>query len=167
MSVVSGQLVQQKISSGGVANFGQSLRTFVPQFQVCPERPAFDYVGRSAPADSLDTQACPGAYPSSLRIEVENSLRPFISPEYFNLPIGISGGTSDTMFGQMTTTRMNAFGYREEIPIPVDEIQYAGMKNINSEALNMGSLAQKFGGNANVTPTISEVPAAHLRYRRY
>jgi hypothetical protein len=155
MSIVRGQLVQDKISSGGVAQFGQGLRTFVPGFQVCPERPAFDYVGREAPADSIDTQTCPGAYPATLRIEVENSLRPFVSAQYFNLPLGISGGTADTMFGQMSTTRMNAFGYREDVPIPVDDIQYAGMKNINTNALAFGQSAQKFAGNAIPTPTLT------------
>jgi hypothetical protein len=151
MSIVTGQLVQSKISAGGVAQFGQGLRTFIPQFQVCPQRGAFDYVGREAPADSINTQTCPGAYPSSLRIEVENSLRPFVSDTYFNLPIGISGGTADTMFGNMTSTRMNAFGYRADVPIPV-ETQYAGMKNTDTQALNMGQLGRKFAGNKQTEP---------------
>ena len=105
---VSSQLVQNKISAGSVAAFGQSLRTFVPEFQVCPPRGAFDYAGRDAPSDSINTQGCPGTYPSSLRIEVENSLRSFVSPTYFNLPIGITGG-ADTMFGQTSTSRQQGF----------------------------------------------------------
>ena len=105
MSVVSGKLLQQKISAGQVDAFGQSLRTFVPMFQICPPRGAFDQYGRDAPPQSIDTQTCPGGFPSLARIEVENSLRPFISPLYFNLPIGISGG-ADTMFGRVNILKL-------------------------------------------------------------
>ena len=146
MSIVSGQLVQTKISAGSVASFGQSLRTFVPEFQICPNRPAFDYVGRSAPSSSIDTQTCPGAFPASLRIDVENSLRPFISPTYFNLPVGISGG-QDTLFGQPSTGRASAFGFDTDINVPVT---YSG-KSGNNEA-TLSAYAQKFTGNASVTP---------------
>ena len=142
MSIVNGQLVQQKISAGSVAAFGQSLRTFVPQFQVCPDRGTFDYVGREAPPDSIDTQTCPGGYPSSLRIEVENSLRPFISDTYFNLPIGISGG-ADPLFGQMSVSRQNAFGYSTNIDIPMDiTAGMSGQKNLN----DMGIGQMQYGG---------------------
>ena len=146
MSVVSGQLVQTKISAGSVASFGQSLRTFVPEFQVCPVRPAFDYVGRSASPDSLDTQTCPGAYPASLRIDVENSLRPYISPTYFNLPVGISGG-ADTMFGNISTGRPTAFGFDVDINVPMTYSGKAG----NNEA-TLSAYAQKYTGNASATP---------------
>jgi hypothetical protein len=159
MSVVNGQLVQNKISAGSVAGFGQSLRTFVPEFQVCPPRGAFDYAGREASADSIDTERCPGGYPASLRIEVENSLRSFVSPTYFNLPIGISGG-ADTMFGQMSTGRMNAFGYSADIPLPVDISQGgAGQKLAQQYGITqpdvLSQLASKYAGNQIVTPTFN------------
>jgi hypothetical protein len=161
MSVVNGQLVQTKISAGSVAGFGQSLRTFVPEFQVCPPRGAFDYAGREAPADSIDTQACPGGYPATLRIEVENSLRPFVSDTYFNLPIGISGG-ADTMFGQMAGGRLNAFGYRADIPMPVDITSGAeGTKLAQQYGVGQQDvltlLASKYAGNQQFTPTDKEV----------
>ena len=168
MSVTSGQLVQTKISAGSVAGFGQSLRTFVPEFQVCPPRGAFDYAGREAPADSIDTQACPGGYPSSLRIEVENSLRPFVSDTYFNLPIGISGG-ADTMFGQMSTGRLNAFGYRADIPMPVDITSGAQGQKLAQE-YGVGQqdvltlLASKYAGNQQINPTYGGPEA--FRYRK-
>ena len=156
MSVISGQLVQTKISAGSVGEFGQSLRTFVPDFQVCPARPAFDYAGREASPDSINTQQCPGAFPASLRIDVENSLRPFVSPTYFNLPIGISGN-ADTMFGQQATSRLSAFGYQQNIPINIDDLaqgSYAGQKNINTDISSMGygNIAQKYTGNLSLTP---------------
>ena len=158
MSVVSGKLVQSKISAGSVGEFGVSLRTFIPAFQVCPARSAYDYAGREAPEDSIDTQTCPGAYPASLRIEVENSLRPFISPTYFNLPVGI-GGTADTMFGMQSTSRVGAFGYNQNLEIPV----YAGQKNANSDlgAADLSNMAQKFTGNivSPVTPSGGEMSA--------
>ena len=157
MSVTSGQLVQTKISAGSVAGFGQSLRTFVPEFQVCPPRGAFDYAGREAPADSIDTERCPGGYPSSLRIEVENSLRPFVSDTYFNLPIGISGG-ADTMFGQMNGGRLSAFGYRADIPMPVDISSGAeGSKLAQQYGVGQQDvltlLASKYAGNQQFVPT--------------
>jgi len=160
MSVVNGQLVQTKITAGSVGEFGQSLRTFIPQFQVCPPRAAFDYAGREAPEDSLNTQTCPGAYPSSLRIEVENSLRPFVSPPYFNLPIGI-GGTADTMFGRQNTSRIGAFGYAQPLDIPIDNLdqyQYAGGKLVNTDlgAAAYSDIAKKYTGGIIPTPTVSE-----------
>ena len=154
MSIVTGQLVQQKISAGSVAAFGQSLRTFVPQFQVCPDRGTFDYAGREAPPDSIDTQTCPGGYPSSLRIEVENSLRPFISDTYFNLPIGISGG-ADTMFGQAAYSRIPAFGYDKVIPLDVTA-GISGQKLDNRIGITapemLGTAASKFMNNQSVVP---------------
>jgi hypothetical protein len=159
MSVVSGKLVQTKISAGSVAEFGQSLRTFVPQFQVCPARGAFDYAGREAPPDSIDTQKCPGAYPSSLRIEVENSLRPFVSPTYWNLPLGISGN-ADTMFGRQNTSRLSAFGYQQTLPVPIDQLadgEY-GQKNIinwDGSSMGVGNSAQKYMGSLTAQPTFN------------
>lgn len=161
MSVVNGQLVQTKITAGSVGEFGQSLRTFIPQFQVCPPRAAFDYAGREAPEDSLNTQTCPGAYPASLRIEVENSLRPFVSPTYFNLPIGI-GGTADTMFGQQATSRIGAFGYAQNMDIPV----YSGQKMLNSDlgAASYSDMAKKFTGGINTIPTAEAFRFNRQRY---
>ncbi len=149
MSIVSGQLVQTKVSAGSVAGFGQSLRTFVPQFQVCPTRPAFDYVGRVAPPNSIDTETCAGGFPPTLRIEVENSLRPFVSPTYFNLPVGISGG-SDTMFGNVSTGRLTAFGVDKTIPLPLTKQNNA--KYDKSSAVYT-SMAQKYAGNLGISPT--------------
>ncbi len=154
MSIVTGQLVQAKISAGSVAAFGQSLRTFVPQFQVCPERPAFDYAGREAPADSLDTQVCPGAYPADLRIQVENSLRPFVSEKYFNLPIGVSGG-ADTMFGNMNVSRANAFGYREDFPVAIQDLSsgnFQGANNVDGSAIALATAGLKKAAGLSITP---------------
>lgn len=161
MSIVNGQLVQTKITAGSVGEFGRSLRTFIPQFQVCPPRAAFDYAGREAPEDSLNTQTCPGAYPASLRIDVENSLRPFISPTYFNLPIGI-GGTADTMFGQQSTSRVGAFGYSQELDIPV----YAGQKITNSDigAAAYSDMAKKYTGGITTIPTAEAFRFNRQRY---
>jgi hypothetical protein len=160
MSVVSGQLVQTKISAGSVGSFGQSLRTFVPQFQICPSRGAFDYAGREAPPDSIDTQTCPGAYPSSLRIEVENSLRPFVSPTYFNLPIGISGN-ADTLFGRQNTSRLSAFGYQQTVPVPIDQMaagEYDGKNIVNFDggAMGVATAAQKYMGSLKASPQFSQ-----------
>jgi hypothetical protein len=157
MSVVSGQLLQTKISSGSVASFGQSLRTFVPQFQNCSSRGSFDQYGREAPPDSIDTQTCPGAFPSSLRIEVENSLRPFVSPTYWNLPIGISGN-ADTMFGRQNTSRLSAFGYQQSLPIPIDQLADGKFQNkniINWDGSSMGvaNAAQKYMGSLDASPS--------------
>ncbi len=158
MSIVSGKLLQTKITAGSVAEFGQSLRTFVPQFQVCPARGAFDYAGREAPPDSIDTQRCPGAYPSSLRIDVENSLRPFVSPTYFNLPLGVSGN-ADTMFGSQNVSRLSAFGYQQTYPIPLQELangQYDNKNIINWDgaSMGMGNAGQKRMGSLTTQPIL-------------
>jgi len=166
MSVVSGQLVQNKISAGSVGQFGQGLRTFVPQFQVCPARYAFDQYGRDAPADSINTETCPGGFPAALRISVENSLRPFVSPTYFNLPIGISGG-ADTLFGQVNVNRKTAFGFQDLIPVPIDATAgLPGQKNINTDSF-YGVIANKYMGGATPTPVYSAAPAVEaFRYNR-
>jgi hypothetical protein len=95
---ISSNLVQIKINPGGVAAFGQSLPILHPELSPCAARYNFDQYGREAPAESIDTETCPGLYSAESRIEVENSLRPFLSPKYFGLPLGISGG-ADTLFG--------------------------------------------------------------------
>jgi hypothetical protein len=152
MSVIQGTLLQNKISAGGVASFGQSLRTFVPQFQVCPPRGAFDQYGRDAAPQSINTQTCPGGYPALARIDVENSLRPFISPLYFNLPIGISGG-SDTLFGRVNIGRPTASMNIDEVPISFNDKNYTlGSNNFDRVANEVGDMAAKFNGNVMVVP---------------
>jgi len=106
---------------------------------------------------SIDTQSCPGAYPSSLRIEVENSLRPFVSPTYWNLPIGISGN-ADTLFGRQNTSRLSAFGYQQSLPIPIDQLadgKYQQKNIINWDGASMGvaNAAQKYMGSLKTVPT--------------
>jgi hypothetical protein len=110
MSVTS-NLAQVKINAGGVGPFAASLKTLNPELSGCGTRALYDQYGRPAPLDSIDSQSCPGLYSSSNRIEVENSLRSFLSPQYFNLPEGISGAYSstaqgaDTLFGNSTSSR--------------------------------------------------------------
>ena len=95
---ISSNLVQVKINSGGVAPFGASLPILHPELSPCAARYGYDQYGREAPPESIDTETCPGLYSAMTRIDVENSLRPFLSPKYFGLPLGISGG-ADTLFG--------------------------------------------------------------------
>ena len=95
---ISSNLVQVKINSGGVGPFGASLATLHPELSPCAARYGYDNYGREAPPESIDTETCPGLYSAETRVEVENSLRPFLSPKYFGLPLGISGG-ADTLFG--------------------------------------------------------------------
>ena len=95
---ISSQLVQTKINSGGVAQYGASMSTLIPQLSPCADRYGFDQYGREASPDSVNSLTCPGVFSSMNRIDVENSLRPFLSPKYFGLPLGISGG-ADTLFG--------------------------------------------------------------------
>jgi len=172
MSVVQGKLLQQKISAGQVDAFGQSLRTFVPAFNVCPPRGAFDQYGRDAPPQSIDTVTCAGGFPSLARIEVENSLRPFISPLYFNLPIGISGG-ADTMFGRVNINRPNAFGNIDEIKVPMTNNQdaYLGARNVSTDAPLISDIASSYYGNVMISPDFStyglEKGGFKNRYRGY
>lgn len=172
MSVVSGKLLQQKISAGQVDSFGASLRTFVPEFQICPPRGAFDTYGRDAPPQSIDTQTCPGGFPSLARIEVENSLRPFISPLYFNLPIGISGG-ADTLFGRVNVNRPNAFGNIDEIKVPLTNNQdsFLGARNVDNVAPLVSGIASTYYGNVSVSPDFDSYGLGkggfQQRYRGY
>jgi len=153
MSILQGKLLQNKISAGQVDAFGQSLRTFVPAFQVCPGRAAVDQYGRNASPQSIDTQTCPGGFPSLARIEVENSLRPFISPLYFNLPIGISGG-ADTLFGRVNVSRPNAFGNINDIKVPVTNTSdsFLGARNVDSFSPLYSSMANTYYGNDMFSP---------------
>jgi hypothetical protein len=168
MSVIQGTLLQNKISAGGVSSFGQSLRTFVPQFQVCPARGAFDQYGRDASPQSINTQTCPGGFPSLARIEVENSLRPFISPLYFNLPIGISGG-ADTLFGRVNINRPNAFGNIDEVQIPIsDDKFYMGGQSTDSSASELSDISSSYYGNVSVVPDYTSYNVdLKERYRGY
>jgi hypothetical protein len=152
MSITSNQLLQNKVSAGGVGQFGQGLRTFVPQFQVCPARYAYDQYGRDAPPDSINTETCPGGFPADLRISVENSLRPFVSPTYFNLPIGISGG-SDTLFGRVNVNRKSAFGFQDMIQVDM---------NVNP-LMAQGTIGSRFYGGVQPTPVYTN-PVENFQY---
>ena len=103
---VSNNLAATKIDVGGVAAFGQSLSILHPELSPCAERYSYDQYGRPAPPDSLNTTVCPGMFDPIVRIEVENSLRSYLSPRYFNLPKGLEQGT-DTMFGRTTSKGRN------------------------------------------------------------
>ena len=112
---VSNNLAATKIDVGSVAGFGQSLAILNPELSPCPERYSFDQYGRPAAPDSLDTTTCPGLYDPSVRIQVENSLRSYLSPRYFNLPVGLEQGT-DTMFGRTTSAGRNYLNTVSNLP---------------------------------------------------
>jgi hypothetical protein len=112
---ISNNLAATKIDVGSVAGFGQSLAILNPELSPCPDRFSFDQYGRPAAPDSLDTTTCPGLYDPSVRIQVENSLRSYLSPRYFNLPRGIDQGT-DTMFGRTTSKGRNFLDTQTELP---------------------------------------------------
>uniref|UniRef100_A0A6C0DM18 Uncharacterized protein n=1 Tax=viral metagenome TaxID=1070528 RepID=A0A6C0DM18_9ZZZZ len=112
---ISNNLQATKIDVGSVAGFGQSLSILNPELSPCPARYSFDQYGRPAAPDSLDTTTCPGLYDPSVRIQVENSLRSYLSPRYFNLPKGIDQGT-DTMFGRSTSKGRNYLNTETELP---------------------------------------------------
>ncbi len=106
MGSIANNIPSNKINVGGVSAFGQSLAILHPELSPCGQRYAFDQYGRPAPPDSLDTTSCPGRFDPSERIEVENSLRSYLSPRYYTLPKGIDQGT-DTMFGRGITKGRN------------------------------------------------------------
>jgi hypothetical protein len=112
---VSNNLAATKIDVGSVGAFGQSLAILNPELSPCPARFSFDQYGRPAAPDSLDTTTCPGLYDPSERILVENSLRSYLSPRYFNLPQGLSEGT-DTMFGRNTSAGRNYLNTVSNLP---------------------------------------------------
>ena len=112
---VSNNLAATKIDVGSVGAFGQSLAILNPKLSACPARFSFDQYGRPAAPDSLDTTTCPGLYDPSERILVENSLRSYLSPRYFNLPQGLSQGT-DTMFGRTTSAGRNYLNTVSNLP---------------------------------------------------
>jgi hypothetical protein len=112
---ISNNLAATKIDVGSVAGFGQSLAILNPELSPCPERYSYDQYGRPAAPDSLDTTTCPGLYDPSTRIAVENSLRSYLSPRYFNLPRGLEQGT-DTMFGRTTSKGRNFLDTVSDLP---------------------------------------------------
>ncbi len=117
---VSNNIPSNKINVGGVAAFGQSLAILHPELSPCGERYAFDQYGRPAPPDSLDTTSCAGRFDPSERIEVENSLRSYLSPRYYTLPKGVDQGT-DTMFGRGITKGRNQL---DTVPVQVNVASY-------------------------------------------
>jgi hypothetical protein len=137
-----------KINVGGVSAFGQSLAILHPELSPCGQRYAFDQYGRPAPPDSLDTTSCPGRFDPSERIEVENSLRSYLSPRYYQLPKGIDQGT-DTMFGRGTTKGRN---YLDVNIAPTNVQNYL----TNSQALEQQSV--------NYATT---APASYLHYENH
>ena len=147
---ISSQLVQTKINSGGVAQYGASMSTLIPQLSPCADRYGFDQYGREASPDSVNSLTCPGVFSSMNRIDVENSLRPFLSPRYFDLPVGISGG-ADTMFGNAAIGgRISNAGWNTNLPITPDMLS---TKNVNGD-LAFSALGQKYTGTTNyVAPT--------------
>jgi hypothetical protein len=148
---ISAQLVQTKINSGGVAQFGASMSTLIPELSPCGDRFGFDQYGRQAPPDSVDSLTCPGLFSAGVRIDVENSLRPFLSPRYYDLPIGVSGG-ADTMFGNAAIGgRISIAGYDKNIPIEASVLGGAN-KNINAN-LAFSALGQKYTGTTNYNST--------------
>jgi hypothetical protein len=167
----SSNLIQTKINSGGIAQFGASMSSMIPQLSPCGQRYAFDQYGREAPPDSIDTLTCPGLFSAGARIEVENSLRSYLSPRYFSLPVGISGG-ADTLFGNAGIGgRISAAGFGEQAVVELSDLQGSN-KNINSE-LAFGALGLKFTGPDSVTfqpssanyETLNIAPAQYIRRR--
>jgi hypothetical protein len=165
--MLSSNLVQTKINSGGVAAFSQSLPILHPEITPCSQRYTYDQYGRTAPADSIDTQSCPGLFSASNRVEVENSLRPFLSPQYFGLPLGISGG-ADSMFGQAGSAG-RLISLTQEIPVNT------GNKNIQTSAgVAADSLVRQASlqnlGTVQVNPDLSQaesMPSQYVRMRNY
>jgi hypothetical protein len=91
------KLLQNKINSGGIAAFGASIQTLVPQTSPCMNRQAVDQYGRPAPAASIDTLTCAGVFSPMPIIMNENSLRSFLSPQYYNIGQGLAG-TVDNLY---------------------------------------------------------------------
>lgn len=154
---ISNNLAATKIDAGGVAGFGQSLAILHPELSPCGERYAFDQYGRPAAPDSLDTLVCPGFSDPSVRIEVENSLRSYLSPRYFNLPKGITQGT-DTMFGRTTSAGRN---FLDTDIVPLDANKLAGATKANPDLL----LTRIAEGKASVAEGFAyTAPRSYLHY---
>jgi hypothetical protein len=164
---ISSNLVQIKINPGGVAAFGQSLPILHPELSPCGNRYHFDQYGREADPNSIDTLTCPGFFSAEGIIENENSLRSFLSPKYFGLPAGISGG-ADTLFGTAGSAG-RLIDFTKEIPIMV------GGKNTNIGPGGVGAAAdrafQQAGlqtlGAATVVPEFATSPQGYIKMRYY
>ena len=165
---ISSNLVQIKINPGGVAAFGQSLPILHPDLSPCSARYSVDQYGREAPPESIDTETCPGLYSATSRIEVENSLRPFLSPKYFGLPLGISGG-ADTLFGNAGSAGRTIDAVRDiELNLGA-----AGTKNIQTSpgvaadtALQKAAMQNlgQISFQPNVGNDLRYQPASHIHY---
>jgi hypothetical protein len=170
----SSNLIQTKINAGGIAQFGASMSSMIPQLSPCGQRYAFDQYGREAPPDSIDTLTCPGYFSAGTRIEVENSLRSYLSPRYYDLPLGLSGGVSaDSMFGNVSGNRLAAAGAGTETILEVSDLA-GNNKNINGN-LAFSALGLKYTGadaitfvpsNANFE-TLNVAPPQYIRRRYY
>jgi len=114
MSIVNaGKLINNLIGGvDSIANFSQAARTFVPSFNVCPKRPAFDQYGRPSGYGALNTLSAPGCFSIEETILNENSLRPPLSsnPLYKNIQSGVGGHGADTLFGMGLPGRGYAYG---------------------------------------------------------
>ena len=170
---ISSNLVQVKINSGGVAAFSQSLPVLHPEISPCPDRFAVDQYGRPSDPSTIDTETCPGLFSASNRIDVENSLRPFLSPTYFNLPIGISGG-GDTLFGNAGSAG-RAIDFTKEIPaFATKNVQQNLGTTGQTLAQNADTLvrtaAQQNLGNVQINPNLEHgqpTPAGYIRLGNY
>ncbi len=147
MGSVANNIPSNKINVGGVSAFGQSLSILHPELSPCGQRYAFDQYGRPAPPDSLDTTSCPGRFDPSERIEVENSLRSYLSPRYYTLPKGIDQRT-DTMFGRGVTAGRN---YLDTVVADVD----------------IQSLLSKDQALANKAVQYETAPRSYLHYENH
>ena len=170
---ISSNLVQVKINSGGVAAFSQSLPVLHPEISPCPDRFAVDQYGRPSDPSTIDTETCPGLFSASNRIDVENSLRPFLSPTYFNLPLGISGG-GDTLFGNAGSAG-RAIDFTREVPaFATKNVQQNLGTTGNNLAQNADTLvrtaSQQNLGNVQVNPNLEQgqpTPAGYIRLGNY
>jgi hypothetical protein len=157
--MITSNLAQVKINAGGVAPFGQSLPILHPELSPCADRGAFDQYGRPAPPDSIDTMTCPGLFTANTRIEVENSLRPFLSTKYYGLPMGVSGG-GDTLFGNAASAG-RLIDFTKEIPLDLASTTGgAGTKNINSDLAFAQAGQNRLGL---VTPNATFAPQQYVR----
>ena len=144
-----------KISAGGVDGFGASLSILNPELSPCGDRFAFDQYGRPAAPDSLNTTVCAGRYDPMIRIEVENSLRSYASPRYYNIPQGLTGqGTTDTMFGRRTSAGRNFLDTQQK---PLNISEKLQQENINPD-LVLTRLAEKESVYS---------PASYLHYENH
>ncbi len=143
MSVTSTQ-PGSKINAGSIPGFASSLSTLYPETSACSQRYAYDQYGREADPNTIDAETCPGYFAASNRIEVENSLRPYLSAQYYNLPSGISGG-SDTLFGSVATKGRLATVMSDQGKVLEVSDLTGGNTKINGDML-LSKLGTKVGG---------------------